>query len=225
MPQNRIVPIYSLALRQLLSLSDFERMAGTRAPEPKFGLSRMQELLDRAGIQKNATPTIHIAGTKGKGSVAAMVSNILKGSGTKVGLFTSPHLHHFRERIRVDGEPVSEDEFAFALDALWPHIVSMGKESLHGRPTTFEALTAMALRIFQRHVIDIKVIEVGLGGRLDSTSVLYGDIAVITPISLDHTHILGGTLDRIAFEKSGIIKSGSKVILAPQPAQAKEVLE
>jgi dihydrofolate synthase/folylpolyglutamate synthase len=216
---------YTLALRKLLSLSDYERMAGIRQPRPKLGLSRIEELLSRVECGRASARTVHIAGTKGKGSVAAMVASVLKASGLHVGLFTSPHLHHFRERIRIDGEPVSEREFSLALDDVWPHINSMQGHSSNGSPTTFEALTVMALRTFQRHGVDVNVIEVGLGGRLDSTNVVYGDVAVVTHISLDHTDILGDSIASIAAEKAGIIKPGSKAVIAPQVQEAMGILE
>ncbi len=218
------VSSYASALRRLLSLADFERMTGARDPLPKYDLGRIRELVRRLGDPHECAPAVHIAGTKGKGSVAIMVSGILTAAGYHTGLFTSPHLHTFRERIRVDGVPVSEELFARHLDRVWPEVEAMGPAGSPGRPTTFEALAAMAFDLFRAQGVDAQVVEVGLGGRLDTTNVVHGAVAVITSLSLDHTAILGNDLARIAWEKAGVIKPGVRVVLAPQPPEAEAVV-
>jgi dihydrofolate synthase/folylpolyglutamate synthase len=216
---------YAGALRRLMSLADYERMVGLNAPALKYDLRRMRELAERMGNPQGAVPVIHVAGTKGKGSVATTVSSILTAAGLRVGTFTSPHLHTFRERIRVDGEPSTESRFAAALERVWPHVDAMAAESAEGRPSTFEALTAMAFDLPRTEGVDVLVLEVGLGGRLDSTNVADAAVDIITSISIDHTAILGATLAEIAGEKAGIVKSAVPLIVAPQPAEAMSVIE
>ena len=216
---------YDDALHQLLSLADYERMAGRAAPAPKHDLDRMRELAERLGRPQEAAPVLHVAGTKGKGSVAAMASSILHAGGLRVGLFTSPHLHTFRERIRIDGEPSTEAQFASALGRVWTHIEEMAALGPGERPTTFEALSAMAFDLFRAERADAQVIEVGLGGRLDATNIVDARVAVIAPVSLDHTAILGDTIALVAAEKAGIVKSPAPVVTGPQPPEAAEVIE
>ena len=213
------------ALRRLLSLADFERVAGTATPLPKNDLARMRELADRHGHPERGVPVVHVAGTKGKGSTAAMISSILVAAGRRVGLFTSPHLHTFRERLRVNGEPLTERQFARALGRVWPHVVGMENQSAEGAPTTFEVLTAMAFDLPRSEQVDVLVLEVGLGGRLDSTNVAEAAVDVITSLSLDHTAILGSTLAEVAAEKAGIVKSAVPVVVAPQKQEAIRVVE
>ena len=216
---------YEEALRRLLSLADFERLSGGAPQITKFDLSRMRELATRMGDPQRSAPVLHIAGTKGKGSVAAMAASVLAAAGLRVGMFTSPHLHTFRERIRLDGAPIDEERFAVALQAVWPHVEAMGAEGSDDRPATFEALTAMAFHVFATASVDVQVLEVGLGGRLDCTNIADGDVAVITSLSLDHTAILGATVEEIAAEKAGIIKPGAMVVSAPQPASAQAIID
>ena len=215
---------YADALHRLLSLADYERMAGLSAPAPKYDLDRMRELAERLGRPQDTAPVLHVAGTKGKGSVAAMASSILHAAGLRVGLFTSPHLHTFRERVRIDGEPSTEAQFASALGRVWTHVEAIGAPSTGARPTTFEALTAMAFDLFRTEAVDAQVIEVGLGGRLDATNIVEARVAVIAPVSLDHTAILGDTVAEVAAEKAGIVKSRSPVVAGPQPPEALEVI-
>ena len=215
---------YQSALRRLLGLVDFERMTGIGAPLLKQNLDKMEELMRRLDQPQRCAPIIHIAGTKGKGSVASMVSSILTAAGLRTGLFTSPHLYTFRERIRLDGQPVSEEIFARHLDRVWPVVEAMGASDRRGRSTTFETLTAMAFDLFREQQVGVQVIEVGMGGRLDSTNVADGDVAVITSLSLDHTAILGNDLAQVAGEKAGIIKPGAKVVLSPQAPEAAKVV-
>ena len=216
---------YQAALHRLLSLADVERMAGMGASRPKADLSRMRELAKRLGEPQRAAPALHVAGTKGKGSVASMADSMLRAGGLKTGLFTSPHLHTFRERVRIGGEPIAPRLFADALDEVWPHVEAMAAEGSERAPTTFEALTAMAFVLFRAEQVDAQVVEVGMGGRLDSTNVADAGVAVITSLSLDHTNVLGGSIERIAAEKAGVIKRGAVVVCAPQPPEADAVIE
>ena len=215
---------YPSALRRLLSLADYERMAGLAPPLSKPDMGRMVEFAQRLGDPQRCAPVVHVAGTKGKGSVAAMVASIMGSAGKRAGLFTSPHLHTFTERIRLDGKPASQEAFARHLARVWPQVEAMGTESAYGKPSTFEVLTGMACDLFQAEKVDVQVLEVGLGGRLDSTNVAYGQVAVITSLSLDHTAVLGDRVELIAAEKAGIIKPNAKVVLAPQDPKAREVV-
>ena len=214
---------YEEALRRLLSLADFERMAGLAAPAFKYGLGRMRELAERMDALDGGAPIIHVAGTKGKGSVAAMAESALRAQGLRTGLYTSPHLHSFRERIRLNGAPLSEAAFAAAVERAWPSVEAMARSDW-GAPSTFEALTAMALDAFREAGADAVVLEVGLGGRLDATNVAESSVAVITSISLDHTAILGSTLREIAGEKAGVIKRRRPVVSAPQAPEAADAI-
>ena len=185
-------------------------------------LRRMRELASRMDLLDAQPPLIHVAGTKGKGSVAAMTASALRTHGLRTGLYTSPHLHSFRERIRLDGESLAERTFAAAVARIWPVVEDMAREPI-GAPSTFEALTAMALDVF-REAADAIVLEVGLGGRLDATNVAAANVAVITSVSLDHTAILGSTVGEIAGEKAGIIKGAQPVVCAPQHPDAMAVI-
>lgn len=214
---------YETALHRLLSLADFERMRGATAPAYKYDLGRMRELAERLGLLSGGPPLIHVAGTKGKGSVAAMAASALRAHGFRTGLYTSPHLHSFRERIRLNGDPLTERAFAEAVDRIWPVVEQMAEEPV-GAPSTFETLTAMALDVFRHEHTDAVVLEVGLGGRLDATNVAVSTVAVITSISLDHTAILGSTVAEVAGEKAGIIKGAKPVVSAPQDSSAIAVI-
>ena len=168
--------------------------------------------------------TVHVAGTKGKGSTAAMVDSILGVAGYRTGFYSSPHLHTFRERIRLGGEPVSEDTFLGLVAKLAPAAARLEQETDLGPVTLFEFMTAMAFQCFADEQVDFQVIEVGLGGRLDATNVVKPDVCAITNISLDHMAILGDTVEEIASEKAGIIKPGVPVVVAPQSSGALEVV-
>ena len=213
---------YQGALDMVMGLADFERSKHSPG-HARFHLERMGMLAERLGQPHLSVPTVHIAGTKGKGSTAAMVTSILAAQGYKVGLYTSPHLHSVVERIRVGLEPITRDEFAGLVEHVWPVVESVARNGGYGGVTTFEMLTAMSFQHFHSVGADVQVIEVGLGGRLDSTNIVDPQVSVITSISLDHVVTLGSTLDRIATEKAGIIKSGAPVVLAPQPPQALRV--
>ncbi len=154
---------------------------------------------------------MHVAGTKGKGSTASLIAAALEAAGYKVGLYTSPHLEDFRERITINGEMISEADVIRLADELRPPLTEIVPET-----TTFELTTALAFQYYFQQNIDIAVIEVGLGGRLDATNVVDPLVSVITSISYDHMSVLGSTLQEIAAEKGGIIKPGRPVVLSPQ---------
>ena len=216
---------YPGAINLLLSMVDHERTQPV-GPRQKaiFDLARMERLLQRLGNPHNAATTIHVAGTKGKGSTAALCDSALHSAGYSTGFYSSPHLHSFRERIRRDTDPITEDEFSRLVEELWPHQEWVGQNENLGPVTLFEFMTAMAFQCFAGNKSDFQVIEVGLGGRLDATNVVNCDVSVITSISLDHTAILGDTIGEIAREKSGIIKSGGTVVISPQKPEAMEAI-
>lgn len=205
-----------------MTLPDFEKKSRAQDP-PDFHLKRMQLLMDSCGNPQNAVPAIHIAGSKGKGSTAAMITSILATADNTVGLYTSPSLHAARERIRVGLEPIAEDTFADLVDELWPYVVKVSSGDV-GKISYFEIMTAMAWVHFAAIGADFQVIEVGLGGRLDATNLLNPLVSVITPIGLDHVAVLGNTIPEIAAEKGGIIKPDTPVIVGRQPAAAMATL-
>lgn len=170
-----------------------------------FKLDRMVRLAAALGDPQKAVRSIHVAGTKGKGSTCAIIQSILKAAGMKVGLYTSPHLVSFRERIRIDDTLISEENVGVLLDQVREAVDTMAED----RPTFFEVYTALAFLYFKKKKADIAVYEVGLGGRLDATNIIEPLVSVITPISYEHTDILGAKLSEIAGEKAGIIKEGS----------------
>ncbi len=181
-------------------------------------IRRFEHFLRRIGSPHRATPCIHIAGTKGKGSTAALLHAIAVEAGLKAGLYTSPHLESYCERIRIGRHAVSEDDFAAAVLSLQRRIESSGGRLEPGYRTTFELLTTAAFEMFRDSGVQLAIIETGLGGRLDATNVVLPEAAVITAIGLDHTHILGSTHTAVAREKGGIIKPGRPVVIARQPA-------
>ena len=217
---------YRESIDRLMSLVDHER---TNHPGPRqkviYDLSRVQALLGLLGNPQAAARSIHVAGTKGKGSTAALCDAALYAAGYKTGFYSSPHLHSFRERIRMDSQPIGEAEFAGLVEKLWPHHESVSADSPLGPVTLFEFMTAMAFQGFSEARVDFQTIEVGLGGRLDATNVLDPEVCVITSISKDHTAILGDSLGEIASEKAGIIKNGVPVVIAPQVQEAADVIE
>jgi dihydrofolate synthase/folylpolyglutamate synthase len=208
---------YQWALQFLDNRVDFERFQSMPGPEREIKLDRMRALLDRLGSPQDKLPIIHVAGTKGKGSTSAMIAAVLQAAGYRTGLFTSPHLERIEERIAIDGQPCTADQFAAMVAAVQPVVETLDREasaaapSDHG-PTYFEIITAMALLHFARSGVQAAVLEVGLGGRLDSTNVCLPRVSVITSISFDHVQQLGDTLQSIAREKAGIIKPGVPVI-------------
>lgn len=216
---------YRQAEEYLNSFVNYEQIPGITYAAPGYSLKHVEELLNRMGNPQLAARTVHIAGTKGKGSVAAMIAQGLSSSGYKTGLYTSPHLHTLRERITIDGTLISEAEFAAAMATVKPFIESMKKDTGFRQLTYFEALTALAFAYFQKKQVDFQVLEVGLGGRLDATNVVPNPaVCIITSLSLDHTQILGNSLGEIAQEKAGIIKPGCWVVLSPQSEEAASVI-
>ena len=183
----------------------------------KVGLDHTYELLNRCGNPHNKLKTIHIAGTNGKGSTAAILQSILRTAGLKVGLYTSPHLVNFNERIRVNGIPIPDDFIIEFMDMLNDDIDEI-------KSTFFETTTVLALYNFFIEKVDVAIIEAGLGGRLDSTNVLEPNLTIITSIDIDHQNILGETINEIAFEKAGIIKKDTPVITSNQPKEVLDVL-
>jgi len=215
---------YKEALTGLLGLTDLERVSGKFPHRRRYNLNRMEHLLHLLGNPHLGLPTVHIAGTKGKGSVAALISSALSADGYHPGLFTSPHLHSFRERIQRINQPITEDEFVAVFSKIWPLVEKIGQNGECDEVTTFELLTAMAFEYFRSKNTDINVVEVGMGGRIDSTNLVEPSVSVITPISLDHTHVLGNTIEKIAKEKAGIIKTGAPVVVGPQSIEAIQVI-
>ncbi len=213
---------YKESLDYLLKYADYERL-------PRSGivwdLKRVESLLHRLGEPHKSALTVHVAGTKGKGSTSAMIASILKTAGYKTGLYTSPHLLSYTERIQVNGKPISEEGWAKLVEIIQPYVEAENKEAKYGQLTTFELYTAMAFLHFQREKCEYQVMEVGLGGRLDATNVVDPSVCVITSISFDHMDVLGDTLAKIAGEKAGIIKPGVPVVSAPQVPHAMDVIE
>ncbi len=186
-------------------------------------LDRIRDLVDVLGEPHRAYPVIHIAGTNGKSSTARLIEALLRERGLRTGLYTSPELTTLRERIAIDGEPISEERFVETFEDVLPYVELVdGKHP--ARLSFFEVLTAMAFAAFADAPVDVAVVETGMGGTWDATNVADGAVAVITPIGLDHTRYLGDTLEEIAGEKAGIIKTGAVAVLAQQPVEAAEVL-
>jgi dihydrofolate synthase/folylpolyglutamate synthase len=215
------------ALRFLDDRIDYERFVSL--PFRDLKLDRVRELLARLGNPQQEMPIVHVAGTKGKGSTAAMTGAVLTAAGYRTGVFTSPHLERIEERTAIDGRPCSEEEFVELVDRLVPVVEAMDREAPGGSaadagPTYFEITTAMALCHFARCRVQAAVLEVGLGGRLDSTNVCLPQVCVITSISLDHTKQLGNTLESIAREKAGIIKPGIPLVSGVTNAGPREVI-
>jgi dihydrofolate synthase/folylpolyglutamate synthase len=205
------------ALEFLLGRIDYERNVGIPYGERQYRLDGMRDLLERLGRPDRKFPIIHVAGTKGKGSTSAMVASSLTACGLSVGLFTSPHLERIEERFTIDGRQCTERQLANLVDQLRPLVGAMDLESSRRDPpdlgpTYFELTTAMALAHFANSAVDAAVLEVGMGGRLDSTNVCQSTVSIITSISYDHTKQLGDTLAEIAWEKAGIIKPGVPVV-------------
>ncbi|MGA9048886.1 MAG: folylpolyglutamate synthase/dihydrofolate synthase family protein [Dehalococcoidia bacterium] len=215
---------YTQAVRFLQSLEDYEKSPGVAYNAVNYDLRRMEILLDRLGNPHKGIKTIHIAGTKGKGSVAAMISTVLSSAGYRTGLFTSPHLVSWQERIIVNRRPISQKSFARLMALIAKHVHVINREAAFGRLTTFEVVTALAFSYFRETNVDFQVLETGMGGRLDATNLVDPDVCIITSISLDHTQVLGDTLAQIAGEKAGIIKSGCVAISAPQDRKVMAVI-
>ena len=216
---------YDQAVKYLLSLGR-ELASPQQARATKFDLENMRVVTRELGNPERAFPSVHIAGTNGKGSTAAMLASILRAAGIRAGLYTSPHLLRINERIRVDGADISDADFTEVFERVQTVIEKLlASGALAAHPTFFECVTAMAFEFFARRKVDIAVIEVGMGGRLDSTNVIVPEVAVITQIDFDHENFLGHSIEEIASEKAGIIKPGAWVVSAAgHPAAAQEVI-
>lgn len=216
---------YEQALAYLSQFINYE--SGQRVPyaPEHFNLDAFVAFLHELGDPHRAFPAVLIAGSKGKGSTAAMIAAILSQAGFRTGLFTNPHLVTLRERTQVDRQLISEAAFAALVAELQVHLQPERRSQPRRFRTFFELTTALSFLHFARQQVDIAVVEVGLGGRLDTTNVLTPQVAVLTPIGLEHTHILGDTLAAIAGEKAGIIKPGACVVSAPQAPEAAAVFE
>jgi len=213
------------AVGWLFSLADQERGVGWNpraSADEQWKLGRTRALLDLAGAPDRSMRVVLVAGTKGKGSTAAMLASVLGTHGVRVGLYTKPHLQSYRERVRVDGVAISPQAFAAAVERMRALVLALPQDA--GEPTTFEVTTALAVDYFARRGCPVAVVEVGLGGRLDATNALERVASVITPISYDHTAILGRTLGAIASEKAGIMRPGVPALLAEQRPTALEAL-
>lgn len=210
---------YEEALSYLAGFVDLER-GGMQAGA--LGLERTRELLAALGDPQERYPSVLIAGTNGKGSTAAMVERGLRAAGYRTGLYTQPHLHTIRERVRVDGEPIRPDAFGEAMALVAEAVEPLSQGC--GPASAYEVMTALALDHFARAGLEVAVIEVGLGGRLDATNVVNATVSAITSIGLDHTQVLGKTLAAIAAEKADIIKPGRQCVSAPLPPEAAEVV-
>jgi len=216
---------YQEALSFLSQYTNYERELRYPYDGWSMNLDRVRVMLDSMGAPDKGLRVVHVAGSKGKGSVAAMIETMARASGITTGLFTSPHLVDFRERIGLSGEMISEDMVAALVERLIPAADKVRERPKLGPVTYFEILTALAFAAFADAKVDLAVIEAGLGGRFDATTVCDPAVSVITPVSLDHTDILGDTTLKIAVEKSFIIKPGRPAAIAPQPEDALAVFE
>src|SRR5579872_4173313 len=215
---------YEESVRYLLTLGR-ELASPQQASVAKFDLANIATLCERLGQPQQAFQSVHIAGTNGKGSTAAMLQSILRAAGLRTGLYTSPHLERVNERIRINGEDVSDDDFAAAWTVVHSKIEAlMASGALAAHPTYFECVTAMAFFIFAEKKLDFAVYEVGLGGRLDSTNIVTPEVAVITSIDFDHEGLLGHSIAEIASEKAGIIKPGITVVSSAERPEARTVI-
>lgn len=221
MNRPNVPPAYQAAMDYIYSFVNYETKMPSSPQQARFNLGRMRWLLRELGDPQVRFPSVVVAGTKGKGSTSAMLESILRAAGYKTGLYTSPHLHSWRERIQVDRTLIAQDEVIARVEALKP-VVNRADDL--GQPTYFELTTALALCYFADQQVDIGVLEIGLGGRYDSVNVVTPLVSVITPISYDHTAVLGHTLTEIAGAKAGIIKPRVPVIMTPQWLEAETVI-
>ena len=211
---------YQAAINFINSATNYEKMTRIGYNPVNFSLARMNRFLAALGNPHKQLKSVHIAGTKGKGSTATMLACMLTNAGLRTGLYTSPHMVDVRERIQLNGEMIPESD----LTRLTTKIAGVIRKLGHDSPTFFEILTAMAFMYYAEQEVDVAVIETGLGGRLDSTNVIKPEVCAITSISFDHMAQLGNTLEKIATEKAGIIKPGIPVISAPQAKDVRKVL-
>ena len=221
---TRAFRTYDQAMQYLFDATDYERQQKLRYNVTTFDLDRMNKLLKGLGNPHKKTKSIHIAGTKGKGSTATMLARMIQANGYKVGLYTSPHVTSLHERIMVNSEMISRKEMLGLINRAYAVIEKLSKKKNDG-PTFFEIMTAIAFLHFADTGVDISVIETGLGGRLDSTNVVNPELVGITHISIDHQNLLGNSIDSIANEKAGVIKKGIPVFTVPQEPGAMRVLK
>jgi len=213
---------YQQAIDYLFARTDYEKQERLRYNVTTFNLNRMQKLLSLLGNPHKKIHTVHIGGTKGKGSTATMLARMLEANGYNVGLYTSPHVVHLHERITVNAKMISDSEMCGLLNRVYTPVENISKTD---PPTFFEIMTALAFMYFLDKAVDIAVIETGLGGRLDSTNVIRPKVIGITSLSIDHQHLLGDTIDSIAKEKAGIFKRGVPAITVQQEPSAMRVLK
>lgn len=214
--------LYQAALDYIYSFVDYETQRRPRDAS-NYDLRRVDDILARLDNPHRKVKSVHIAGSKGKGSVSAMLASVLTVAGYKTGLYTSPHLLTFNERIRVDNKLIGDEDVARLVGHLKPFVEAVNKEAKYGRLTTFEIMTALGFLYFAEKGCDFNVVEVGLGGRLDATNVIIPEVSIITSISLEHMEVLGNTLAEIAGEKAGIIKPGVTVVTSPQAGEVDAV--
>ena len=217
---------YATAIEYLLSFADFERTSKSRREAEQFALMRITALLRRLDRPQDGRITVHVAGSKGKGSTAALIESICRAAGLRTGLFTSPDLHSKAERVRIDGEPLSEAAFSDLVERLRP-VIDQELAADPGRLSTFEILTAMGFVAFRDAEVDIQIVEVGLGGRLDTTNI-FGEksVGVVTALSREHTDVLGDSMEKIAAEKAGILTAGTRIAVmgAQRSEQAAKIV-
>ncbi len=213
---------YREAMRYLFDRTDYEKQEHVRYNVTTFNLDRMKKLLTLLGNPHKKIRTVHIGGTKGKGSTATMLARMLESNGYRVGLYTSPHVVHLHERIEVDSKMITEPEMLQLMNRLYAPVEKLSKKD---PPTFFELMTALAFMYFMDRQVDIGIIETGLGGRLDSTNVIQPEVIGITSLSIDHQHQLGATIDSIAREKAGIFKRGVPAVTVEQEPAAMHVLK
>jgi dihydrofolate synthase / folylpolyglutamate synthase len=224
---------YDQAVHDLFSLG--KELASPRQPAlstaqgarvQKFGLDNISLLAEALGQPHLSVPCVHIAGTNGKGSTAAMLESILRAAGIRTGLYTSPHLETINERIRINGQNIADDDFAAAWEKVHSTIeILMASGKLAAHPTFFECITAMAFVTFASRPVQFAIYEVGLGGRLDATNIVIPEVAIITAIDFDHENYLGHSIELIAAEKAGIIKPGALVVSASERPEARAVIQ
>lgn len=223
--QDKTAFSYQEAMAFLYKAIDYEKLISYQYNASTFSLDRMEKLLAYIGNPHKELPCIHITGTKGKGSTAIMIAAVMECAGLVTGLFTSPHLVDLKERIQINHQKISETEFAGIMHELHPYIRHLQETAPSASPTFFEILTAIGMVYFKRKRTEMAVLEVGLGGRLDSTNVVVPLVSIITNIGFDHTAILGNTLSSIAYEKAGIIKQRVPVVSGIEGAEALSVIE
>ncbi len=211
-------------LKFIQAFTNYETMKNYRCDDETMPLERMRSLAESLGNPQDSVPSIHIAGTKGKGTTCLILETLLRKQGYRVGTYTSPHLKNLRERVRVDGKMISETDLVETLNSMLSELdrrYQLGPEAF---PTFFEMMTALAMHHFQRAEVDVAIYEVGLGGRLDATNILQPEWTAITGIGLEHMDKLGNTLSSIAKEKAGIIKENTPLVLAEVDPEAREAI-